>query len=395
MLKHSGIFEGPPALEKAIRDWMFSTFAAHTLHHVETELISVAGFQAAADAIDEFVRTLPAKAMKLAPLQTFRFVVPPVPGLEGLVLGTRRYSAISRDGSPLFSIEAGKKALKDLGYGAVQLDMVVDRLTGKAEAYKEKLLRNMKEVQGIAANSAETERNDIVRRSLLRKECHKYTQTSKRYTTKASREFPLDLNGWKYVQAGSPVVQEYNDIIQKENTRLETDIKDSLRELAWAQEVYDRVKGGELTTDDVQVPDDVVVRYWDMSRLSDAVKAGKRPNTAYVLMGAWLPRPSGEHRKVSEYVTVDEARKDMFAVLGPDDVIKAVHWKWPKITAVLYFITHTRRGGQWSLVEKELRWILETESTLHEVLSRSTSVWPPSLIQSATRCSTSDRTFLE
>ena len=240
-----GIFQGPPAMLKAIGDWMSQVYAGHVLYRVEQQLERSADLEKVIkkrmESLKKSMESLPGDLEKIAGAnKVLSYKVWDHHGES--VIGVRH---IRPDGEeflwyttgegnvwdskkepgyfPVFEIGKGKKRPAfDRDYIFVDQKStkeVIAAIRGRLEASLENQGRMLKRAANL---DPEFQGSDLVELKLLQKECQKYTSTPKTYTTVAKKKFPVDLSGWKYLER---VMKKYTDMPLFSKAQLQRDLE--------------------------------------------------------------------------------------------------------------------------------------------------------------------------
>lgn len=347
-----GIFEGPPAMVRSIQNWMLSVYAGHVLVGVQAQIAQVQDatrpVREALAQIEEVERTFEDRIRDLGPDEAVRFSLPIVYDREI----RPSFLGISRSkygGNVPYQVGEGEKNVSYKMADWRDLEDAISAISGRVVARKERAIRTLKWLEKLAPAQKDT---TLVELNLLKRECLQYTSKAKSYVSKVSTMIPLDLTGWKYVGASSPLIAEINIGIESQNTVLESNIRRGEAHLIKAQAVYDKLAQGKtLTPKDEASLQQERDYYWNLYRVYQAQEDGKRPSVAYA------PVSILEHGHYTslQVAPIDQVRTYLKPLLSEGDIMGALRAKeWAEIKATLFFTEHTSRGGQWSVGPREL-----------------------------------------
>ena len=365
--REAGIFEAPPAMLKAVEEWMLGAYAGHVLAAVDARLEGATNAtRSLVDARREMMSIRGNLARDVGKLDTFGAVLrlpvvrPKVTSLERTWVGIRTSpdvyrkagmntmpwdtkvgDPIPKDGTPLYEVTQSAKRIVFSGYPLITDPDKV--LRWAYDVYDRAIGLLDLRIEQLAGKSTGATDTSIVELHLVRRECLKYTTKAKRYTTKASTTFPVDLTGWKYLR-GSPLVNKVNKKIDLHNKALAEQIAEAKVDLKRAEVYATQLK--RHTDQDAQnkARDELTGLFWAAYKVEQYVRNGQK-------MEAMVRR--GPFRDV--WVPVDKAALEFKALVGPDDLVGALaDIGWRKITVFLDFKGHQKRGGQWRPLEREL-----------------------------------------
>jgi len=180
---------------------------------------------------------------------------------------------------------------------------------------------------------------------LLKREVMKYTDGPKTYTAKARKKFPIDLTGWRYLQANSPIIKRVNEKIDEKNRVVVQQLEVAKETYALATKAWGLAKGNPDWPDDKRVTEILVkldtdwfkdpysTPYWNRWRVQNAIANEERPD-----------RPMGQVNRKA--VPITELKIE--PPLGPTDFQRALeHEGWAEIQVELDFKGHKESVGMW------------------------------------------------
>jgi tRNA nucleotidyltransferase/poly(A) polymerase len=374
----AGILEPPPVMMASVLQWMLSVYAGHVLAQVEEKIATqrdtlgaakkaLADMQHQLQHLEQQVGALGFGEVLRVPIYSLR-----VDGtLRVVYVGTRVSTKWIRkpngalhfidgkleDGEFQYEYGKGNKRLTFTDGGNWESQhSITSRLTNTLVSAVLGFQRQvrLKELEKIAPENSDS---SLVELYQMRKECLKYTSKAKAYHSTASRVFPVDVTGWKYITSGSPAIQDYNEQVQKYNDRLKNLVQKSKEELELAQryaKVFQewyrtKVAPPELKELAKQMGHMTYrnENYWYVYRVEDVVTKGGFPDVPYVWIAPF------KSRKEPSWVPADEV---VFAdTLGPEDLDQVLKGRgWDHITCSLNFVSHHTRGGIWFWYKREL-----------------------------------------
>lgn len=342
-------------MTEAVREWAQSAYASHILAGILPEIARAQDVTRPVKEIiaglEEVQRTFEQKVRALSPGETVKFYIPVVFDKETLP----KYIGVSRwrhESNMPYQVNTGTKIINYASAQWRDLDDAVNEVREMVETVHERATKTLRTIERMSAGTPSKD-TTIVELNLLRRECLKYTTKPKAYAAKAVTTTPVDLTGWKYVTAGSPLIAEINKEIEKRNKRREDAIERGAWELTHAQEAYDQLVKGEPLDAAQEFRLDQDSAYWTAHRVRVAVAAGARPTQAYAQFDVPV---EGKPYSAFRTMPVEEARKYMEPLLAPSEVLKALAVKgWAEINLILDFKGHDSRGGQWYKEKRELQ----------------------------------------
>ena len=353
--REAALFEGPPAMNQAVREWAQSAYASHILAGILPEISRAQDLtrpvREAIAEMEESLRTVEKKVAALGPDEAVKFGAPITYDKEIIqkYVGVKRWKFRS---DVNFQVGVGAKIVD---YSRSQW-MDAEAAIAEVKEYLHGLLdRAHKTLRVLEAQNGGGKNKDttLVELNLLKKECLKYTSKPKVYAAKAGTTIPVDLSGWKYVSSGSPVIAEVNKKVEERNKRRADRVERGQWELDHAQEAYDKLAKGESLDAAEEYRLDQDSAYWTAHRVRLALGEGKRPSQAYVQMDVPV---EGKSYSTYRVMPLEEAAKYMEPLLGPDEVMKALAvQEWTEIKLVLDFKGHESRGGVWMPYQRELQ----------------------------------------
>lgn len=155
-----------------------------------------------------------------------------VAGKQGVV-GIRRHTEYGY-GSEFYEVVYAPKTAR-IVYGSGGSRYLQEAVNAVRETLQNAItkLRNVRDKDTEQGGLWEASSQEIVDLYLLRRECLKYTQAGKTYKSRASKVFPVDVTGWKYVKTDEPVI-EFAGTLLREKLGPE-DINKALHELGWKE----------------------------------------------------------------------------------------------------------------------------------------------------------------
>lgn len=353
----AGLFEAPPAIERAIQDWMASVYAGHVLAKTLSRLITLQDSIAPArDALERILAVEKVYEQKIRDIGRGKSIrleipIPDASGPKDYFVGVRRSE---NEGVLVYQVGQGHRNVSYKSnwttlYEAIrQVQMVVDARIAQASRVIRYLERN-------PPQSSYKENTIRVELNLLRRECLKYTDRPKAFAAVASKMFPVDLTGWKYISKSSPIIEQINHSIDEYNRALQEKIEHGKQDLKRAQDFYDSLLEGKVYSEaEISRLDREMKGPLNQSHIRLNALNGNRPSTAYALVP--VPSQFNSYMVTHTYIPIDDVRKMMKVPLGPNDLMKALAVKgWDQIKVVLDFKGHSSRGGVWLESKRELQ----------------------------------------
>jgi len=351
-----GLFEAPPAMVEAVGLWMRSVYAGHILGQADylitamtkRKQLALEQYRDAKKKSEKAVYRLP----DLKPGQTIRL---PLEG-SGLMFAVRvrpkpRGNSWEDDewleflGSDRYEMAVSRKGQKlQWNRGSYDLGMMRGFLRKRTDRNLEMLKERVQAIQDGVSSEHEV---SLVEAHLLRKACLKYTSKAKVYKSKAKREFPLDLSGWKYVGSSSPLIDKMNQRIEAQNAAWRPQIVKMEENFTKALKFYKDLaagKAGQPTSSEM---------VWEMEK-----KYGMEFDRYgfWGLLDVWSrfdnkKGPPDVAKGLDPYrepTTLEYAESKIREPVRPGDVMGALKAAdWGKITCTLDFKGHLKRGGVW------------------------------------------------
>lgn len=355
LTKKAAIIEPPPVLLEKVSDWMVSVYAGHILAQVERGIDRVTAvthkWEEQLKRFEGIKRDLPKIMDSLQAGKHISWKIPEVytdGSVSWSVIGVRRYKHdINLRGEPAFEKGEGKaravfrewmERSEVEKWASRKLEAVVDNLRGAIQALK-----------GKAGGATRPE--TLVELLLMRRECLKYTNKAKLYRTKTTKKFEVNLTGWKYVRPNSPVIRKINETRSEYNTELDEAIAIGERELNQAVEFWDLVnrRGRKVETAAKKI-------YGKMlGGLEEVAAMKKPPDDSWQYVDAPIFGSNWSGRFTTRETPLENARSMRMELLEPDDIIEALaERRFDRITCVLNFAGHKKRGGRWTEVDRTL-----------------------------------------
>jgi DNA topoisomerase-1 len=358
--KQAGMFEGPPAIETAMREWMFSVYAGHVLYSVLVELKKLEStdevkkdIQKTIDTLRKEREQLSGNLDKLDKGQTHRITLPQLGDVPRWSLTITKDEMVTlAGGEPAYTMAVNRKPLM---FGMQLVKEVV--LKGAEEHLERQVRQRMRAMESLDLDGVGESMRPVNLKNLneLKAECLRYTTKPKRYTGRAAKVFPIDVTGWKYIQANSPMLQTYNKNVKDFNAKLDARIQDAKEDLKIAQKIYDDNIDNPNAIADWQPGDKFIgvkerhyTNFWSSWRIKDYISIKRRPDTVMV---STISYPA--LFKVGDIRPIGEAKELYLVEVSPDEINKVLEKK-PSITAILSFVPHKTRGGVWRLLDMEL-----------------------------------------
>lgn len=380
MRRRAGIFEAPPAMMDEVGAFLRQVMAGHVLFIVENAIEQLedaeAPFQRALDEMKTALASAEAQIRNLKPGKSVRFPLALAPTRSGggprtFFLGVKRNKsdvAGTYGGVPFedhYWIATGNRRVtypEWLG-DAHPLDFPLDKVPAAIELHIRRLERYMRtETLGAKRPGAD---DAVDRLRALATECRKHTTKAKHYRSAASRNFQINLFGWKYIKPNSPIIQSVNEHIRQRNAVLENRIREAQESLKNAQKLYDAAVKADADWDTFKnlsgkylgkSTDEVLTRYfmdepgvgtfWDRSRVWRAVLDRERP--------AIIATVVQDHSRA--WVPVAEAEALIRSEIGPAEVERALQIRnWDQITVTLSFQPQKKSVGVWKSFQRNLR----------------------------------------
>ena len=376
----AAIFQYPPAMYKDIEPWMLEVYCSSVLAHVESRLAATNPALPEADKALEEMRAalaaLPRKIKALKGDQSVRVRLyflfgsgvlkkGDVVGVEKTKWyitpeGTTAIVAYEHDPEKVIR-EKGYRPLFNIGTGKGKVDYVQSRFTEEqviewAQQKVQEAITKLEEHKAFFKERLFRAPSDkaLVEMHLLRKECLKHTSVAKKYTAQAAKIFPVDLTGWSYISRGGALIKKINEEIAQENKKKHEQIEVAEKTFSLALKGYEAgISGDEETYDKVLtelhkdwLPQGHFPRYpaWDERELRRAIREKVRPKEPMV----WTYEVGRE--------PVSKMKAALRPLIGPQDLIQALNARnLGKISAILSFTQHTKRGGQWRPFDRELQ----------------------------------------
>ena len=368
LLRTGGIFQGPPRLETAIRTWMHSLYAGHVLAITEARLAEARDEMGPVKKAIAEIKAVEAKFEKdinaLVGGEQVRWSIPKVRGARVYpqVLAVKNTNAppdstIKWTTSSPYQVGVGERNVSyrlsiptDLGDTILKVYRIIRQ--ARMDAYE--TLMRYKDMPTEAFPE-----KTLVDLSMLRKECLKYTTKAKSYSSKAERDFKVDLEGWRYLDrwlAESNLRREKKNKVVLEAIEAAEDthaiwVKNHPIAQALSEALRRSPKDGEgaqqfegeaqrITVSMGGDPDDLLPNMWRAYL--------KAPDTEPTLL---FPGDySGNPR-----VTVQKAKARLLPMLSRENLGKHLESaSHGEVHAILWFISHTERGGQWSEFSRTL-----------------------------------------
>lgn len=355
-LREAGIFQGPPRLEAAIREWMQSVYAGHVLAITETRL---------AEARDEMGPVKEALATIKAVEKKFEKDIQDLVGGEQVrwsvptVRGARVYPQVlavkNTNAPPDATVRWTTSAPYQVGVGdrnvSYRLSIPTDLTSAVTQAYQVIRQARMDAHETLMRYEdmppAPFPEKTLVELALLRRECLKYTSKAKSYTTKAERDFKVDLEGWRYLDRWLDEANRRRSLTNKEvldAIKVAEDLHTSqvryypvavaLKDATTTEEALEIVKSFGAD------PDELLPNAWRMYL--------KIPTTEPTL------RFPGDYSG-NGYIPVRKAKERLLPMLTRENLGKHLESaSHGEVHAVLWFIEHSERGGQWSSFSRTL-----------------------------------------
>lgn len=373
----AGVFEAPPAMLISVGSWIRSIYAGHVLESVEARLDNVrdrtgvldgqlAEMQASLASCEREIRVL-------KPGQTARYKMYLGPTQGWIFIGTRpiknsyydpeqgtRVHLISLGESPLkpkphyqqlYEMGRGKRALRFEYEGSrIDVDEAVRRIRVSLEG-------GIKRLEAFRSKQTprKTDGSKLVEIAMLRRECLRWVDEAKSYTSVTKRKFPIDLRGWKYLHPNSPIVKRVNERIVARNATIRNHVEVAHKTYALAVKAFDLAQGNEDWEKDPKIRaimqklnrndwlEDGRQIGWDSYFTRSAIHQNKRPAEPMV-----FDRSSGR-------VPAKEIEKQIEPLLGPDDIVRALaHENWDEIVVSVNFIGHKTSVGTWRAIDRSL-----------------------------------------
>jgi hypothetical protein len=375
----AGIFEAPPAMLVSVGRWIRSVYAGHVLAAVEKHLQAVGGADKVLDARIREMQAAVASCQRdvraLKPGQSVRY---PIWGYRASLgagaqsfVGVRRHKDMYRSPEGAQTVymgkpEAGATPLYELGWGVRNLSFgdfpgsrhadeaeAVDRIEGVLEVAIERQQGHLpgsvvvtpSGMKKVLPEYQPMDREVVVFLLLLKREVMKYTDGPKTYTAKARKKFPIDLTGWRYLQANSPIIKRVNENIDEKNRVVVQQLEVAKETYALATKAWGLAKGNPDWPDDKRVTeildkldtdwfkDPYSTPYWNRWRVQNAIANEERPD-----------RPMGQVNRKA--VPITELKIE--PPLGPTDFQRALeHEGWAEIQVELDFKGHKESVGMW------------------------------------------------
>lgn len=214
---NAGLHKAPPAMLKAIQEWVASTYAGHVLAESERFLDSFSGknFAGQIKEMEEAKERLTSDLKSLGDGEVARYKVylpngktswVGVKGTEYFRMPHGHIVVDPRDrteGDRLYLIGGGMGRLTFPKAGPHQ-SVDADKAEKHVEQYLSSSIRLLNQASSDRATPLlHHEKAQIVELNLLRRECLKYSGGGKKYLAKANKKFPVDLRGWDYVPEGT------------------------------------------------------------------------------------------------------------------------------------------------------------------------------------------------
>ena len=391
--KTAGIFEAPPAMVKAVEKWMLSVYCGHVLAGIERRLATFEDpLEPAKKVLAEMVkaaRDLDSKIDRMEPGDTLKIqlhqVDPqghPLTSWVGLRVEPDTYinskghtnhwysyeskpMTIPEDGQRSFLFGEGKVKLVFPKFSMEALDAegakeLIMTALGKSIEKMGKRVQYLQAMGGLDHDLGTGAK--IVWLKEMRGICQQYTNQAKAVTSRAAKEFSVDVTDWKYLKPGSKIIDLVNVKNEETNVRLKQELQDAEEGFPLAKALYKAFLEKEKyieqngwdtwhgTPEEVAYAKarqelDVVNRkakslYWNAYR----VEHEGPPTKNYVKLNPYS----------SDWVSVSEVKLKKH--LGPDDVQGALHDDgWKSITCILDFKGHETRGGVWRGNARELQ----------------------------------------
>jgi len=194
----AGIFQGPPALERAIFEWARSVYAGHVWAYCNEKLPifqdRIPQIQKMKSDIEAAKRGVAAAIDKLKPGATIKFEAPYIYSSYEQSF----YVAVKKDPDFATYCRVGygertpkfKSTMVSLEDAVKQVTTAMDSSIRMAEdAIQDPMMRQR----------TDTDDMWLVNLALLRTACKKYAQAPKSYSSKTTTTIPIDLAGWKYL----------------------------------------------------------------------------------------------------------------------------------------------------------------------------------------------------
>jgi len=178
--------QSPPKMEHEVLSWIRHVFAGHVLQKIDRYIHESYHYNQELEEKKEIaVKVLGEYTQKIESLKEGDF--------WRLALSASQKLTVKRIDQETF------------GWGPGTLNKSFTR-SGSKEEVKVWVLNFLTRVINRLTSSLEKnipedglEDEELVELNLIKKECLKYTSGPKKYKTKASRKFPIDLTGWKYL----------------------------------------------------------------------------------------------------------------------------------------------------------------------------------------------------
>jgi hypothetical protein len=378
--RNAGILEAPPAMFDQIGPWMRAAYAGHILAQVDNELTRLRDAAGQLkDALNEMVqaeRSLPRDLDRIQNKGNLRIRVVFVhwnKRLKTKIIGAKARDTDGTvqwrkpDGTWIVAEkgEPGWEPYYDWGQGDKRISwenafrLTRDQIEKMLRKTLEDCIQNLhKHIQQLEqrADPQKDSGPTLVELTLMRRECLKYTGKAKLVKTKVSKVFPVNLAGWPYLEANSPLVTKANAQIVSRNAEIEEQLAVGKKALPLAQKAYDAKKNGDKDTyrkiiERLQADDwmDTSPGHpaWGDYNIRQALKENKRPDEVLV----W-----GRTTYGYEPIPAAELEKELREPLGPSDIEKALATKrWATITCQLFFSQHQSRGGVWVTDKRTLQ----------------------------------------
>lgn len=353
--RRAGVIQAPPAMMQSIGGWMSSVYAGHVLalteRRIETLLKRREILEAHQKEITEYIRNLGPLLASLPPEKRVRkrFQLP----WQDYVVGIERASEFWQgpDDAPMFYADVAEKRLNVKKYRPESGEETIRWVGRQLAPALRRLDQGLSVIEKGSGKLDRQSEGTLVELNLLRRECLKYTSKAKLYRSKATKEFPVDITGWRYADKSGPLIEAWNKRVQRENDELDARIENAKEGLKAAQNYYDAFEEGDEFLrggfgEELRALNQEVKHgnAWTTTDVINAWQTEDRPSEVRI----WVPGKPGLHQnwKVG---TLAEAEKSRQSLLTAADIQKVLDsWWGGSITCTIYFVEHKRTSGAWN-----------------------------------------------
>lgn len=388
--KEAGQFEAPPVMLDAVRKWAFKAYCSNILHGVMEVVEGLKDALAPAKKVlkemESAYASLQRDVDKLKPGQSFRIPLYKTTRKGGVLVvqqfwtlgikvndeayfqngninfpSDKGWKTVPSDADPIYHFAESKKRISFKTSWYDSREDAIEKVKRPLGTAIIKIRRNVAFLEG-RDNSASDPK--FVEYHLLRRELLKHTDAPKKYNSRSTKKFAIDVSGWKYVRPGSFVIDRANKEAEKFNNKLKARIKHAEEALKLAQnwakwwhknEAALKAGEGPKYHQEEQEAGQMVREldhrehppYWDYNRTWDTLAKGKTPQ------GVMIADPT----KFDEYssIWVEPSAVPFRPKLGPKQITEALHAiHWKEIECTVDFKGSKKVDGYWRKWDRKL-----------------------------------------